>query len=208
MKSGQFAFPPILDVRIDQAKTELVIDRDKAASMGLTMQQLGADLSAMLGGNFVNRFNIDGRSYKVIPQIERVGAAHARAARRHPRHRARAASSCRSRAIATLQQGVEPRTLNRFQQLNAIKISGVATRRSTGRSRCSRTPRAQILPPGYRVDYTGESRQLRAGGRQVPAGDGARAAADLPGAGGAVQFVPRSVRRSSRARCRWRCSAR
>ena len=46
--------------------------------MGLTMEQVGADLSSMLSGNFVNRFNIDGRSYKVIPQIERAGAADAR----------------------------------------------------------------------------------------------------------------------------------
>ncbi|MGH7294035.1 MAG: efflux RND transporter permease subunit, partial [Polyangiaceae bacterium] len=71
-KSGQFAFPPIMDVRIDQEKSDLVIDRDKVASMGLTMQSVGADLSAMLGGNFVNRFNIDGRSYKVIPEVERA----------------------------------------------------------------------------------------------------------------------------------------
>src|SRR5207237_8920882 len=71
MKSGQFAFPPIVDVRIDQSKTELVIDRGKAASMGLTMAQVGADLTSILGGNFVNRFSMDGRSYKVIPQIER-----------------------------------------------------------------------------------------------------------------------------------------
>ncbi len=40
--------------------------------MGLSMQQVGADLSSMLGGNYVNRFNMDGRSYKVIPQIERA----------------------------------------------------------------------------------------------------------------------------------------
>src|SRR5687768_2020643 len=70
--SGQFAFPPMLDVKIDQARTEIVIDRDKAASMGLSMQQLGMDLSALLGGNFVNRFSIEGRSYKVIPQVERA----------------------------------------------------------------------------------------------------------------------------------------
>ena len=72
-KSGLFAFPPIIDVRIDQPKSEIVIDRDKVASMGLSLQQVGADLASMLGGNFVNRFNIDGRSYKVIPQIERAG---------------------------------------------------------------------------------------------------------------------------------------
>ena len=60
--------------------------------MGLTMQQVGADLSSMLSGNFVNRFNIDGRSYKVIPQIERAGRLTRRSARRHLRHRARTGS--------------------------------------------------------------------------------------------------------------------
>src|SRR5881394_3194927 len=70
--SGQFAFPPTTDVKIDQERSSLVIDRDKAASMGLSMQQVGADLASMLSGNFVNRFEIDGRSYKVIPQVERA----------------------------------------------------------------------------------------------------------------------------------------
>ena len=62
MKSGLFAFPPIIDVQIDEARTEIVLDRDKTASMGLTLQQVGTDLSSMVGGNFVNRFNIDGRA--------------------------------------------------------------------------------------------------------------------------------------------------
>src|SRR5215475_10862320 len=72
-QSGQFAFPPITDVRIDQQKSEIVGDRDEVAAMGLSLQQVGGDLASMLGGNFVNRFDIDGRSYKVIPQIERAG---------------------------------------------------------------------------------------------------------------------------------------
>src|SRR5690606_13365977 len=71
-KSGLFAFPPILDVRIDQLRAKVHIDRDKVATMGLDMQGVGNDLSAMLSGNFVNRFNIEGRSYKVIPQVERA----------------------------------------------------------------------------------------------------------------------------------------
>src|SRR5213082_3430069 len=69
IKSGQFAFPPVTDVKIDQAKAEIVFDREKMASMGLSMQQVGADLGTMLGGNYVNRFNMDGRSYKVIAQV-------------------------------------------------------------------------------------------------------------------------------------------
>src|SRR3954470_23139734 len=73
IKSNQFAFPPVTDVRIDQQKAEIVFDREKMASMGLSMQQVGADLATMLGGNFVNRFSMAGRSYKVIAEIERTG---------------------------------------------------------------------------------------------------------------------------------------
>jgi multidrug efflux pump len=70
-QSGMFAFPPLIDTKIDQPQAEIVLDRDKVAALGLNMEQVGKDLGAMLGGNFVNRFNIAGRSYKVIPQIER-----------------------------------------------------------------------------------------------------------------------------------------
>jgi multidrug efflux pump len=169
MKSGQFAFPPITDVRIDQEKADIVIDRDKVASMGLTMQSVGLDLSAMLGGNFVNRFNIDGRSYKVIPQVERAD-------RLSPDQLANIYVTGPSgqlvplSAIATIREGIEPRTLNRFQQLNAVKISGVAPRSLDGGLRVLEDAAAKILPPGYHIDYTGESRQLRQeSGKFLPA---------------------------------------
>ena len=168
-KSGLFAFPPLTDVRIDQAKTEIVIDRDKVASMGLSMQQVGADLSSMLSGNFVNRFNIDGRSYKVIPQIARAGRLTADQLKdiyiSGPGGQVMPLS-----AVASLRSGTEPRTLNRFQQLNAVKISGLAPRSLENALRFLEDTAAKILPPGYRVDYTGESRQLRQeGGKFLPA---------------------------------------
>ena len=168
-KSGQFAFPPIMDVRIDQEKTDLVIDRDKVASMGLTMQSVGTDLSSMLSGNFVNRFNIDGRSYKVIPQIERAG-------RLTPDQlgdiylTGPGGQLVPLSAVASIHSGVEPRTLNRFQQLNAVKISGVAPQSLDAGLKVLEASAAKILPPGYRVDYTGESRQLRTeSGKFLPA---------------------------------------
>ncbi|HXX65966.1 MAG TPA: efflux RND transporter permease subunit, partial [Polyangiaceae bacterium] len=168
-KSGQFAFPPITDVRIDQERSELVIDRDKVASMGLTMQSVGADLSSMLSGNFVNRFNIDGRSYKVIPQIER-------AARLTPEQIADiylggpGGQLVPLSAVASIKTGVEPRTLNRFQQLNAVKISGVAPRSLDAGLKVLEDAAAKVLPAGYRMDYTGESRQLRQeSGKFLPA---------------------------------------
>ncbi len=169
LKSGQFAFPPITDVRIDQAKSEIVIDRDKVASMGLSLQQVGADLSSMLGGNFVNRFNIEGRSYKVIPQIERAGRLTVDQLNdihiTGPNGQLMPLS-----AIASMREGVEPRTLNRFQQLNAVKISGMAPRGLDAGLRVLEDAAARILPQGYRVDYTGESRQLRQeSGKFLPA---------------------------------------
>ena len=69
--NGMFAFPPMIDTKVDQPEIELVIDRDKVAALGLNMQSVGSDLGALVGGNYVNRFDLSGRSYKVIPQIER-----------------------------------------------------------------------------------------------------------------------------------------
>jgi multidrug efflux pump len=169
IKSNQFAFPPVTDVRIDQAQAEIVFDRDKIASMGLSMQQVGADLATMLGGNFVNRFNMAGRSYKVIAQVERAG-------RMTPDDLSRihvtgpAGSLIPLSSIATFRNGVEPRTLNRFQQLNSVKISGVAPQSLDGGLRVLEASAEKNLPPGSRFDYTGESRQLRQeGGKFLPA---------------------------------------
>jgi len=63
---------PITDLKYDNPRTEIVFDRDKVASLGLNLGLVGADLSTMLGGNYVNRFAIQGRAYKVIPQVGRV----------------------------------------------------------------------------------------------------------------------------------------
>ena len=71
MESGLFAFPPVIDMKLDQPQATITFDRDKLAALGLNLSQVGADLGVATGGNFVNRFNMDGRSYKVIPQIQR-----------------------------------------------------------------------------------------------------------------------------------------
>ncbi|HIJ82467.1 MAG TPA: multidrug efflux protein, partial [Desulfuromonadales bacterium] len=169
MKSGMFAFPPLIDVKIDQPQTEFVIDRDKVASLGLNLQQIGTDMGGMIGGNFVNRFDIAGRSYKVIPQIQRVGRLNPDQLKdiyvTGPNNRMIPLSS-----VATLRESVVPRSLNRFQQLNAVKISGVAIRPLDEALRFLEDESAKILPQGYVLDYTGESRQLRTeGNRFLPA---------------------------------------
>jgi multidrug efflux pump len=169
VKSNEFAFPPVMDVRIDQAKADIVFDREKMASMGLSMQQVGADLATMLGGNYINRFNMDGRSYKVIAQVERAGRlTPTDLGDIHVTGPGGALIPLSS--IATFHTGVEPRTLNRFQQLNSVKISGVAPRSLEDGLGVLEAAAAKVLPPGSRFDYTGESRQLRQeGGKFLPA---------------------------------------
>jgi len=161
--SGKFAFPPIIDTKLDQPQSEIVIDRDKVAALGLSLEQVGADVSAMVGGNFVNRFNIAGRSYKVIPQAERASRLTPQQLQElyvtGPDGRLVALST-----IATLRNSTEPRSLNRFQQLNAVKLSGVSIVPLDQALHYIEAEAAQILPDGYVIDYTGESRQLRTEG--------------------------------------------
>jgi multidrug efflux pump len=158
--SGMFAFPPQVDVKIDQPQSEFMIDRDKVAALGLNLQQVGNDLGAMVGGNYVNRFDIAGRSYKVIPQMERAGRLNPDQLKNiyvtGPN-----GSLVQLGTVARIRESVVPRSLNRFQQLNAVKISGVAIRPLDEALRYLEGEAAKILPKGYVIDYTGESRQLR-----------------------------------------------
>ncbi len=165
LQSGLFAFPPLIDVKIDQPQSEIIVDRDKVAELGVDLQRVGSDMAAMVGGNFVNRFDIGGRSYKVIPQIQRVD-------RLNPDQLQNiyvtgpAGQLVPLSTLATIRNSTVPRSLNRFQQLNAVKISGVAVRPLDEALRFLEDEAAKILPRGYILDYTGESRQLRSEGNQ------------------------------------------
>ena len=169
MQSGIFAFPPLIDLKIDQPESELIIDRDKVAMIGLNMQQVGADVASMLGGNYVNRFNIAGRSYKVIPQIQRADRLNPDQLQdiyiTGPDGRLVPLGT-----VARVENRTVARSLNRFQQLNAVKLSGVAMRPLDEALRFLEDEAAKILPQGCIIDYTGESRQLRTeGNRFLPA---------------------------------------
>ena len=159
-----FAF---LDLKFDRPETELVIDRDKAAAMGIDMRQVGADLGAALGGNYVNRFSIQGRSYKVIPQLTRSERLNEDQLRNIYVTGADGALVQLS-SIATMQTTAQPRELKRFQQLNAAVIQGAPMPGTTLEDALAVLEEAaeELFPPGqgYRVDYAGESRQLRTEG--------------------------------------------
>jgi len=165
-KSGMFMYADA-DLKFDQPQTEVVFNRDKVRSQGVEISEAGRDLSTLLGGNYVNRFSIQGRSYKVIPQVKR-------SERLTPDQLKEIyVTGTEGKLVplstfATLQTTTEPRELKRFQQLNAVRIQGVIP---PGVSldqalRFLETEAAKILPQGFTVDYAGESRQLRTEGNR------------------------------------------
>ena len=164
MASGIFIFADT-DVKFDQPQTEVVFDRDKLRSQGVDLSQAGQDLSTMLGGNYVNRFSIQGRSYKVIPQVKR-------AERLTPDQLSQIYVKGSSDKLvplstfATLRTTTEPRSLNKFQQLNAVRIQGVIPPQVPLDQALTflENEAKQVLPQGFTVDYAGESRQLRVEG--------------------------------------------
>ena len=152
-----------IDTKIDQPQAQIVFDHDKVAAMGLDMQQVGADLAASIGGNFVNRFNMSGLSYKVIPQIKRVDRLNPEQLQNiyvtGPDNQLIPLST-----IATIKHTTVARSLNRMQQLNAVTISGVPATSLDGALKFLENEAHNILPAGYVIDYTGEARQLRTEG--------------------------------------------
>ena len=164
-QSGLFAFPPVIDMKLDQPQSTVVFDRDKLATLGLNLSQVGADLGVATGGNFVNRFNMDGRSYKVIPQIKRADRLNSEQLR-DIYVPAASGQMVPLSAVTHIEHDVVARSLNRFQQLNSVKLSGMSTRTLDEALTFLEETADEILPPGYSFDYTGESRQLRTEGNK------------------------------------------
>jgi multidrug efflux pump len=163
-QSGLFVYADT-DLKYDNPRSEIVFDRDQVASQGLNLGLVGADLSTMLGGNFVNRFAVQGRSYKVIPEVKRVERLNPDQLKGYyvsgPGGKLVQLST-----FATITSSTQPRTLNRFQQLNSATIQGVTP---PGVSpdlalKVLEKKATDILPKGFTVDYAGGSRQLRTEG--------------------------------------------
>ena len=164
MTSGIFIYADS-DLKYDQPQAEVVFDRDKLRSQGVDLSQAGQDLSTLLGGNYVNRFSIQGRSYKVIPQVKRVE-------RLTPEQLSQIyVTGSQNKMVplstfANLRTTTEPRELKKFQQLNAVRIQGVVPPGVPldKALRLLEDEAQKILPQGFAVDYAGESRQLRVEG--------------------------------------------
>jgi len=159
MQSGKFAFL-MKDVNFNRPQTTLVIDRDRAADYGLSMQEVGRNLATLLGGQYVNRFSLQGRSYKVIPQVADLDRLDVGKLDNYYLRTASGGQVPLS-SLIKIEHSVEPGKRTQFQQLNSLTINGLmipGVGLGDAMANLEDTAR-EVFPRGFSWDYTGESRQ-------------------------------------------------
>ncbi len=167
IQSGSFIFVDT-DLKIDRGATRLELDRDRIADLGMTPADVADQLGIFLSGAHVSRFDYQGRSYKVIPQLEddlRLSPATLDLIQIYTPDGALLPLS----SMARLVDETVPRALGRFQQLNAFRVFGglvPGTTKETGLAILEQAA-AEILPADYGIDYAGESRQIRSEGQTL-----------------------------------------
>ena len=159
-RSGMFFFIDT-DLKINKPQDVLEINREKLAALGMTAQDLGVELSAAMGGGFVNYFSVAGRSYRVIPQVLQTDRLNSdqilNQTIRTPK-----GELVQVRNFAQIERRVVPSTINHFQQLNSATISGVSTpfvSEAEVLGFIAKTLK-EVAPNGYSIDYAGPSRQF------------------------------------------------
>ncbi|MGD8546941.1 MAG: efflux RND transporter permease subunit, partial [Thiohalophilus sp.] len=160
MQSGNFQFL-IKSVELDRPTVTVQVDRDRAADLGISMREVGRNLGTLLGGGYANRFSMEGRSYKVIPQVEREFRLDDDMLKDYYLRTANGEQVPLS-SIATLKQEVEPSNRTQYQQLNSITIQGnLAPGVTMGDALDFLQAKAdELLPQDYDYDYLGEARQF------------------------------------------------
>jgi multidrug efflux pump len=155
--SGKFAFLDV-DLAFDKPEVVVEIDREKAAQMGVSMEDLGGTLATLLGEGEINRFTIDGRSYKVIAQVERAYRDNPEWLNSYYVKNLEGQMLPLSTLIK-VRDRARPTQLNQFQQLNSAIIQGFPTASMGDAIDTVRQIATEEAPPGYAFDYAGASRQ-------------------------------------------------
>ncbi len=150
-----------LDLNFDSATMHINIDKDKAGAYGVSMQDIGLTLSTMLADGYVNRIDLGGRSYEVIPQVERKYRLNPESLNQYY-VRAADGNTIPLGSLIQIKVSAEPRSLPHFNQLNSATIGAVpAPGTAMGEAiNWLNTITNKILPTGYQHDYMGESRQF------------------------------------------------
>jgi multidrug efflux pump len=169
MGSGNFMFLQ-KDVEYTRPRSVLEIDRDLAGDLGISMQDLGRSLAVMLNQDHVNWFSLEGRSYKVIPQVSRDARNDTDEIQDY-HVRTGSGELVPLSTLVTVRDTVEPSKRTQFQQLNSITLSGVMTpgvALGDALAYLEETA-AEIFPRNVRWDFKGESRQFKSEGGALEA---------------------------------------
>ena len=166
-RTGLFMFADT-DLRIDLPQARFELKRDRIADLGMDVAEVSRQLGVLLSGNFVNRFNFQGKAYRVIPMVEEFDRVNPTALLKL-KIRTPAGDLVPLSTVAQLEETVAPRVLSKFQQNNAFRITGGVLPGMTKEQALSALELAaeEILPAGYTIDYAGESRQLRTEGNTL-----------------------------------------
>ena len=166
-KSGLFIVSDS-DLDFNQPVVRVKIDRSKASDLGITMQSIGNTLATLLGGNYINRFNLEGRSYQVIPQVPRGMRLSPESLGELLRADRSPASRCRSRRWSRSRPATDPNALTHYNQLNSATFQAVPMPGVTvGQAVDFLEGEAKKLPAGFSHDYLADSRQYVQEGNQL-----------------------------------------
>jgi multidrug efflux pump len=159
MQSGNFIFLKS-SIAMDRPVITVNVNRDRAGDLGIAMADIGRSLANMLGGGYINRFSMAGRSYKVIPQVERQFRLDAHMLQNYY-VKAGNGELVPLATVVSLQRSIEPSQRTQFQQLNSLTVEGVmASGVALGDAlQFLESQARQILPKGYSYDFMGDSRQ-------------------------------------------------
>ncbi|MDX1541945.1 MAG: efflux RND transporter permease subunit, partial [Geminicoccaceae bacterium] len=160
-QSGKFLYVDT-DLKIDLPEARVLLDRERIADLGLDLATVGRELGTLLGGAYVNRFNYFDRSYKVIPQIAEEDRATL-APLLDLKIRTPGGELVPVSTFTRIETATAPRTLNRFQQQNAVRIFAGVQAGTTKEEGLSILEDAALAAggTGFVLDHAGESRQIR-----------------------------------------------
>ncbi|MEM6935070.1 MAG: efflux RND transporter permease subunit [Pseudomonadota bacterium] len=166
-RSGRFLYADT-DLKIDLPQSRLTFDRERISDLGMDMAEVSQQLGVMLSGNFVNRFDDDGKAFRVVPMLATVDRADPNTLL-DLKVRTPDGALVPVRSFATVTSEVAPRARTRFGQSNSFRVYGATMPGSTKEQSLAALEEAArgILPPTYSIDYAGESRQLRKEGNTM-----------------------------------------
>lgn len=158
-QSGVFSYIDS-DLKYEAPTVTVTPNRDKAGAYGVSMLAIANVLSTLVNNAYVNRMNIDGRSYEVIPQVMRIDRLQPDSLN-HYYVRTTNGVSVPLSNLVDIGDAVEPVSRNQFNQLNSATFQAALMPGVTQGQALAKLDEIarEVLPQGYGTDHKGESRQ-------------------------------------------------